>query len=308
MSYAKRLRQTTVTLAMTLVLMMAITGCGKEETLTPEPAPAATEDGQAQNGSSEQEGNAAANEPAVSDEGNPNEDAGKATDEAQSLEQASAKDGGKFLEALKQQDTQSLSSLMTPAENEYTVADMEKVLEGFQMYFDRLEELQLRFESSEQSDERYIEHYAITGAKDGKARELPFQVSYVKTQGMNAIQDDARREPLFDSPLIGRYPYAELEVGRYVQALQAEDKASIPLHLGLYEENDETKATAERLLRKYADSFDLKTTKVVSKGYDEHKDQFQFELRDDDGHTHVLWVVGGELRIADDWSTDQGAS
>ncbi|TYP76474.1 hypothetical protein [Paenibacillus methanolicus] len=297
MVFAKRLRQA-ATLAMTLTVMAAMMGCGKEEAPTPPtaptPAPASTaaDAGQTQN------------EPAEPDvEGKPADD-GQPADEPQSLEQASAKDGRKFLDALKLQDTNALSNLMSHAENEYTEADMTKVAEGFRLYFDGLEELQLRFESSEQSDERYIQHYAITGTKDGKTRELAFQISYAKTQGTDAIRDDARREPLYDSPLISRYPYAALEIERYVQALREQDKESAALHLGLVEDNKETKATVERLLRKYADSFDLKTATIFPKDYDELNDQFGFELRDDGGRTHELRLAGDGLRISDDWTTE----
>ncbi|MFD2381739.1 hypothetical protein ACFSWD_11830 [Paenibacillus xanthanilyticus] len=287
--------------------MAVILGCGKEETAKPEPDPAVSEAGQPQNDAPEPEENAAANEPATPDAGDEPAEVAQQPDDTQSLEQASAKDGRKFLDALKQQDTKALSSLMSPAENEYTEADMAKVVEGFRMYFDRLEELQLRFESSEQNDERYIEHYAVTGTKDGKARELAFDISYAKSQGMDVIRDDARREPLYDSPLIGQYPYAVREIERYVQALLQQDKASIPLHLGLYEENDETKATVERLIRKYADALDLKTAKIVPKGYDEQKNQFRFELRDEGGRTHELRMAGEDLRIADEWAANQEA-
>ncbi|WP_054025023.1 hypothetical protein [Bacillus sp. FJAT-28004] len=198
-----------------------------------------------------------------------------------------------------------MSGLMAHAENEYTEADMAKVLEGFLLYFDDLENLQLRFEVNEQNDEYYVEHYTIAGTKDGKARAIPFQMKYAKSQGMEQIQDDDRREPLYNSPLIGQYPYTVLEVERYVQALLQKDKASLALHLGMYDDNEETKAAVERMLQKYEESLDLSSVKVVSKGYDEQEDQYFYELRDSNQQTHELWLSGEELKVVDEWVTGQ---
>lgn len=228
-------------------------------------------------------------------------------DVIQSLEYISAKDGEKYLDALKQQDTKELSSLMAHAENEYTKDDMEKVLEGFLLYFDDLENLRLHFETNEQNDEYYIENYSIVGTKDGKSRAIPFQVYYAKSQGMEKIQNDDWREPLYDSPLIGDYPYTMLEVEFYVQALLLKDTESLALHLAMYDDNEETKTAVKRLLQKYEELLDLSSVKIVSKGYDEQVDQFFFELRDNNQQTHELRLGRGEIRMVDDWVTIQAS-
>lgn len=223
----------------------------------------------------------------------------------QSLEQISAKDGEKYLDALKLQDTKVLSLLMAPAEDEYTEADMEKVLEGFLLYFDNLEKLQLRYEANEQNDEYYVEHYTIVGAKDGKSRAIPFQMKYAKSQGMEKILDDNWREPLYDSPLIGEYPFTALQVERYVQALLQLDTESLALHLAMYDDNEGTKTAVKRLLQKYEESLDLNSVKIISKGYNEQEDQYFYELRDSNKQTHELRLDRGKLRIVDEWVTVQ---
>lgn len=278
-------------LAIPVTFMMAIVGCGKEQSSTLDlvtPAPEVVS-------KLEQPGETGASIFL--------DDASLSKDDTQSLEQISAKDGEKFLGVLKQQDTKALSGLMVHAENEYTEADMAKVLEGFLLYFDGLENLRLQFEANVQNDEYYVEHYNIAGKKDGKVRAIPFQIKYAKTQGMEQIQDDDKREPT----LIGQYPYTLLEVERYVQALMQKDTESLALHLGMYDDNKETKATVERMLQKYEESLDLSSVKVVSKGYDEQKDQYFYELRDSNQQTHELWLGGEELKIVDKWVIGQAS-
>ncbi len=224
-------------IVISIVLMMVMVGCDKEESSTVVPLQAASDNGEQQGATTLE----------VVSESEPNGEAGESIDaeeiskplghHSQSLEQISAKDGEKYLEALKQQDLKGLSRLMAHAENEYTVADMKKVVEGFLLYFDGLEELQLEFEANEQNDEYYVEHYIIAGTKDGKARAIPFEIKYAKSQGMERIQKDEEREPLYNSPLIGQYPYASMEAERYVQALMQKDTASLALHLGMYDDN-----------------------------------------------------------------------
>lgn len=223
-------------------------------------------------------------------------------EETKSLEQLSSKDGEEYLEALKQKDARTLSGLMVYAENEYTVADMTKVLEGFTLYFDSLKKLKLRPESNEQNEEYFIENYTIIGTKEGKVRSIPFEVKYAKSQGMELIQNDDKREPLYDSPLIGQYPYTDLEVKRYVQALKDEDKESLVLHLGMYDDKEETNTNLDKTLKKYNGSIDLNSITIVSKGYDEQADQFLFNLVDSQQQSHEIRINGGQMRVVDDWS------
>lgn len=301
MIFGKQMRSVTLTLAISITFMTAMIGCGNEEDSRQEPLPAASSDDR-----KEQSGTSASLEAGVaSDPVNTPEHAavsGHSADKRQSLEQVSARDGEKYIAALKLQDAKALSSLMSHAENAYTEADMQQVLEGFLLYFDSLDELKLRFEANVQNDAYYIEQYAITGSKDGTAREIPFEVSYAKSQELESIQDDGRREPLYDSPLIGQYPYAVQEAERYLQALQQKDAESLALHLGMYDDNEETKETVERMLQKYKDSLDLRSVKISSKGYYNQNVGFGFELRDSNEQTHELRVRGGELRIVDDWA------
>ncbi|MBB3113892.1 hypothetical protein FHS18_006007 [Paenibacillus phyllosphaerae] len=305
MILGKRMQKATLIVAISVTFMTALAGCGKDKEDSPpeETAPAA--DNQGSQPSNEVSEPTPSEEPAdsVVDPGatEPSED------ETQSLEEVSAKDGEKFLAALKKKDTAALSLLMAPAENEYTEADMAKVLEGFQLYFDSLDELTLRFEANEQNDEYFIERYAIEGNKDGKARVLPFEVEYAKSQGMANIRDDAKRVTLYDSPLIGQYPYAMLEVERYVQALLEKDTESLALHLGMYDDNAETKAAVDQALKKYEESIDLGTVKVIAKGYDGQGKQFSYELRDSKQQTHELRIAGEEMKIVDDWAAVQAA-
>jgi len=223
----------------------------------------------------------------------------------QSLEQISAKDGNIFLDAVKQQDTSVLSLLMAHAENEYTETDMASVLEGFLLYFDNLEELQLNFEANEQNDEFYIERYNVIGTKAGEARSLPFQISYAKSQGIELILDDNKREPLYNSPLIGQYPYAVLEAERYMQALQTQDTESLALHLGMYDDNEQTKEAIEQLLQTYHETFSLRSVEIMSKGYNEQEGLFLFELKDSNQQSHELQIVGEGLKVVDDWVASQ---
>lgn len=226
-------------------------------------------------------------------------------DTIQSLEQISAKDGNIFLDALKQQDTSLLSRLMAHAENEYTETDMASVLEGFLLYFDDLEGLKLNFEANEQNDEFYIERYNIVGTKADEARSLPFQVSYAKSQGIELIMDDNKREPHYNSPLIGQYPYAVLDAERYVQALQTQDKESLALHLGLYDDNEQTKEAIDQLLQTYNESFSLSSVEIVSKGYNDQEKLFLFELKDSNQKTHEFHIVTDEFKVVDDWVAGQ---
>jgi len=284
----KHKQKAAILLAISIALTTAILGCTKEESSTSN-APVISEN------NIDQHVVEPNTEPLEPESEEPLEE------DTQSLEQVSEKDAAIYLDALKKQDTSMLSLLMAPAENEYTVADMEKVVEGFQLYFDDLEGLQLHFEASEQNEEYYIEHYIIKGTKDGEVRDLPFQVSYIKSQGIELILDDDKREPLFNSPMIGVYPYAILNVERYVQALQQQDKESLALHLGMYDDNEQTRMAIDQLLQTYQESLALSTVEIISKDYDEQKDLFLFELQDNNQQSHELQVLSEELRIKDEW-------
>ncbi|WP_127531809.1 hypothetical protein [Paenibacillus kobensis] len=228
---------------------------------------------------------------------------GETTDDAAlSLEHISAQDAGKFVEALKKEDAERLSVLTAHAENENTPETMRVVLAGFRLHFDQLTELSLSFDSNQQDEQYYIEHYRITGMQDGKERFVPLQVKYNKEQGMEAIRDDARREPLFDSPMLNQYPYMADDVKRYLRAITEEDKESLMLHLGLHDETEENKAAVDRLLGKYQEELDLNTANVVPVGYDEDEGLFIFDLQDDRGHSHRVQAGGGTWFMQDEWT------
>ncbi|PZD97159.1 hypothetical protein DNH61_04535 [Paenibacillus sambharensis] len=302
----KQIRKLTLVLAISAAVMTAVTGCGKEANTTEVTARGTANSNEERNESS-----------AGKDTGQEQVESGGAADSSvadpqsseglRSLEQVSAKDGETFLNALKQQDTKELSALMAHAENEYTESDMAKVIEGFQLYFDRLEELTLKFEANEQNPEFYVEHYAIVGKKNGETRSIPFIIRYSKSQSMKQIQDDNKREPLYDSPLIGEYPYIIMDAERYIQALQQKDLESLSLHLGYVDYNEETQAAMEQLLNTYEEKLDLSTLKAVSKGYDEQEDQYHFELQDSRGQKHDIRIGGEENRIMDDWAAGSEA-
>ncbi len=294
--------------AITVIFTMAMAGCSKEEAPSSQRVLVASDSGESKNGPSESEISVMPESPIEGAGTVTNPNAPELSEnEKQSLELVSEKDGEKFLAALKQKDTKALSLLMIYAENEYPESDMTKVLEGFLLSFDDLKELQMKFKSNEQNDEYYVGHYTITGTKDGETRSIPFQVKYDKSQGMERIRDDNKREPLYDSPLIGQYPFAGLAVERYIQALEQKDAASVALHLGMYDDNEETKSTAERVIQKYEDSLDLSSVGIISKGYNERDNQFNYELRDENRQTHELYIVGEELKIVDDWATNNMA-
>ncbi|CAM3134665.1 hypothetical protein PALU110988_03825 [Paenibacillus lupini] len=297
MKFRKRVRKGLLILALSTTIMGSTAGCGEERISTSETVSAVGNESEVLSPSPMPEEvietNKSAVEPFIV----------KLTEEEiKSLEQISARDGEEYLEALKQRDARTLSGLMLHAENEYTLADMMKVLEGFTLYFDNLKKLQLQFESNEQNDEYFIENYIIVGTKEGKARSIPFVVRYTKTQGMEQIQNDDRREPLYDSPLIGEYPYTDLEVKRYVQALKDNDKESLVLHLGMYDGKAETSTNLDKTLQKYKNSIDLNSVKIVPKSYDEQADQFLFNLVDSQQRSHVIRINGGQMRVVDDWS------
>ncbi len=283
MTYRKNVRQLALTVIISAALM-GLAGCGKDN-------------------SEEVPGLTVPVEDAIEESADKLEqETGLTIEKAKSLEDVSMRDAEAYLDALRQEDAELLSGHMVPAENEYTVDDMAKVLEGFRLYFDDLQELQLKYLSNEQDEEYYIERFAIDGTKDGQGRDIPFVVKYAKSQGMEAIQDDARRVPLYDSPLIGIYPYAEREPGRYLQAMIQHDTESIALHLGLYDDNKETSVAVEKTLQRYRNSLDLNSVRIESKGYDSQKMLFSFELSDNNGKVHELQVNGDGLRIVDEWA------
>jgi len=127
---------------------------------------------------------------------------------------------------------------------------------------------------------------------------------YDKSQGMETIRDDDKREPLFDSPPDRTIPIAGAEVERYVRALAQKDVASLALLLGMYDDSAETKTTLNRVLEKYGESLDISTVKVDAKGYVERENRFIYELRDDNHQVHELSIIGEELKIVDEWAEE----
>ncbi|CAM4490888.1 hypothetical protein [Paenibacillus tarimensis] len=289
-------------LAISVTLLSTSAGCGKENTSNSDSSPAVTNNGGQPEGPSSSAEIPKHNQPETEVESTDPGTKGSDGDSVPSLEQVSAKDGGKFLDALKQQDTKALSGLMAHAENEYTESDMVKVLEGFQLYFDRLEELKLRYESNEQNKEYYVEHYAIAGKKDNQEYSIPFIIKYSKSQNIEHILNDDQREPIFDSPLIEEYPNAVRDAERYVQALQQKDMESLALHLEYDELNEQTKAAVEQMLTQYDEALDLSSLKPVPLGYDEQEEQFLFELQDADGRKHNIRIDVEDYTIIDEWA------
>lgn len=221
--------------------------------------------------------------------------------EVRSLEEIAAEDAEEFMAALKKEDAEELSGLMVHAENEYGPDTMKTVLEGFRLYFDDLADLKLVFESNQQSEEYYVENFVISGLKSGKDRFIPFQVKYAKQGGIEAIRNERLREPLYDSPLIGQYPYMARDAGKYAEALAQKDGDSVAIHLGLDESTDEAKAVVRQLLQAYEGKLDLATTKVVPVDYDENRKRFLFDLRDGKKQSHGIAVDASTYLILDDW-------
>ena len=227
------------------------------------------------------------------------------TNEAPSLENIATKDAEKYLDALKKEDLQLLSSLMAHAENEYTPETMKISIEGFRLHFDKLTDLKLSFESNEQNEDYFIENFVITGMKKGEVRSVPFQIKYYKNNGTPAAQDDDHREPLYVSPLINQYPHVISETERYLQAILQEDAESLILHLGLYNQTEEDKTTARNLLKAYGEQLDLTTTKVIPVNYNENTKLFLFDFQDNKEHSHRIQVDADTSTIIDDWASDQ---
>lgn len=225
------------------------------------------------------------------------------TDEAQSLEKISAEDAKKYMDALKKEDAEALSILMAHAENEYVPETMKTVIEGFQLHFDKLADLKLTFESNQQTEDYFIEKFVISGMREGKERFVPFLVKYSKENGISAIQNENYREPLFDSPLIGQYPYMVLNAGKYVQALLQKDSESLALHLGLDVTTEEANSVIQQMLKAYSGKLDLATTKVIPLGYDENRELFLFDLRDGNKQSHGIQVDVATSNILDDWAS-----
>lgn len=218
------------------------------------------------------------------------------------LEKIATEDAEKYMDALKKEDAEALSSLMAHAENENVPATMKIVIEGFRLHFDKLADLKLTLESNQQSEEYYIENFLITGKKEGEERSLPFQVKYAKQDDIAALLNADKREPLYDSPYIGQYPYAVRDVERYVQALAQKDVESAALHLGVFESTEEAKSAVQHLLQAYTEKLDLATVKAVSLGYDANKKQFLFDLRDGKKQSHSIQVDADRAIIIDDWA------
>ncbi len=57
----------------------------------------------------------------------------------------------------------------------------------------------------------------------------------------------------------------------------------------------------EQSLQKYAESLDLSSVKIVSKGYDLQEDHFAYELRDGNQQTHELLISGEAYKVVDTW-------
>ncbi|MDQ8734913.1 hypothetical protein [Paenibacillus sp. LHD-38] len=278
-----------ISLALSISIVVATTAaCSKEETPRPSITPESTEPQKV------------ADEPKETtslEEASTNEDP--------SLESIATKDAENYLDALKKEDLQLLSSLMAHAENEYTPETMKISIEGFRLHFDTLTDLRLSFESNEQNEDYFIENFLITGMKKGEVRSVPFQIKYSKSNGTPAAQDDDHREPLYVSPLIDQYPHVISETERYLQAILQEDAESLILHLGLYNQTEEDKATVRNLLKAYGEQLDLTTTKAIPVNYNEEKKLFLIDFQDKKESSHRIQVDADTSTITDDWASDQ---
>ncbi|MBW7475494.1 hypothetical protein K0T92_12105 [Paenibacillus oenotherae] len=229
---------------------------------------------------------------------------GQLTDEeAQSLEQIATEDAEKYMVALKREDAEALSRLMAHAENENVPETMKVVIEGFRLHFDNLADLKLSLKSNQQTEEYFIENFILTGMRDGEERAIPFQVKYAKKGGIAALLSGDTREPLYDSPYIGQYPYAVRDAGRYVQALIQKDVDSAALHLGLDESKKEVRAAVQQMLQVYAEKLDLSAAKIIPLGYDAANKQFLFDLQDGKKRVHSIQLGADTFHIQDNWAT-----
>jgi hypothetical protein len=226
-----------------------------------------------------------------------------ATTEAQSLKSFATEDAEKYIDALKKEDFQLMSTMMAHAENENTPEMMKIIIEGFQMHFDNLADLKLSYESSEQNEEYFFESFVITGMKKGEVRFVPFQVKYYKNAGMAVIQKDGYREPQYVSPLINQYPYMIIETEKYLRAILQEDVESLILHLGF--KAKEAESDVRKMLKAYREQLDLTTTKVIPVNYNENKKLFLFDFQDDKERSHSIQVDAGTSIIIDDWASDK---
>lgn len=136
--------------------------------------------------------------------------------------------------------------------------------------------------------------------KEGEERSIPFQVKYAKQDGSAAVPNTDKREPLYDSPYIGQYPYVVRDVARYMQALAQKDVESLALHLGIYDEKAES--SVQHLLQAYTERLDLAAAKAVPLGYDANNKRFLFDLRDDKKQSRSIQVDADKAIILDDWA------
>ncbi|QJD86068.1 hypothetical protein [Cohnella herbarum] len=285
-----------IALAIGITLAMTLAACSKTENSQPSPSASPSESGKetGEVGEATESTESTVQPPGQSEE--------QASSEPRSLEVIATEDAEKFLGVLKKEDTEKLSGLMVHAENEYGPDTMKTVIEGFRLYFDKLADLKLNFDSNQQTEEYYVENFVISGLKSGKERSIPFQVKYSKKGGFAAVQSDNNREPLFDSPLIGLYPYMVRDAGKYVEALAQKDGDSVAIHLGMDESTDEAKSVVRQLLQAYEGKLDLGTTKVVPVDYDENRKQFLFDLRDGKKQSHGIAVDASTYHILDEWA------
>lgn len=268
---------------MIVVTVTAMTACSKEaQSIPPEITPAETEK--------------------VINESKQSVSLGAtSTNEASSLENIATKDGEKYMDSLIKEDVVIMSSLMAHAENENTPETMKVIVDGFKQYFDKLTDLKLTFDFSEQNDEYLIENFMINGIKNGEIRFIPFRVKYYKNDGMPTLHDDVQRRPLYDSPLINQYPYVLKDIDKYLQAMILKDVDSLLLHLGIYNQTEETKSVVLNMLKTYSEQLDLKTTKILYTDYDEVKKLFLFNFKDGKGRFHAIQVDAVNWIIIDDW-------
>lgn len=294
------------TLTITAALVLTAGACSNATGAEPPQSAQSTPDGKEQPKGADHAGEGT-NVPAEPSTDQPTEPSTEqsvelSADEAQSLEQIATGDAEKYMDALKKGDAGALSRLMAHAEDEYVPETMEIVLEGFRLHFDNVADLKLTFESNQQTEEHYVENFVLTGKKQGRERSIPFQVKYAKRDGIEAVWNKDRREPLYDSPLISQYPRAVRDAQRYVQALVQKDADSLAIHMGLDESAKEARIAVKQLLAVYAGKLDAADVKVVPQGYDANKKQFLFELKDGKKRTHSIQLDADTSIVRDDWA------
>lgn len=286
LNFIKRSLSLAFSISIAVAMTAALAACSKEE--PPGPSPITHVSAEPQKNTDEPKETASLEESPAND--------------APSLESIALKDAEKYLDALKKEDFQLMSTLMVHAENENTPETMKIIIDGFQLNFDKLADLKLSFESNEQIEDYFIENFVITGTKKGEVRSIPFQVKYYKNNGSPAAQDDDHREPLYESPLINQYPLVIRETEKYLQALLQEDTESLILHLGLYDQTEKDKSAVTQLLKSYKEQLDLASTKIIPVNYNEKTKLFLFDLQDNKERSHSIQADAGSSTILDDWT------